>query len=252
MEPSYSHSSQDSMTTTTTNNNTFYPDLDIPLSQSPIDSFYDYEFSTPPTSQYPFPDMDLDMYPVTTNTSYALPIPCPQPPQYYNPSPFGSLTSIPSTSSSPSSLSSSSPLSPPPLQWSLGDESTIPRFSLAPPEPSPKYAHFTLLSKNQHHHRITYLTKPDQNPSHAHAAGHSPVPPIWNAIRPVCTSQCFKTVRWQSARGKIVTGFPVGTIWSSICARITICTFPRGGRSGLVRGVRGRVATALPVPSYYY
>ena len=148
MEPSYSHSSQDSMhssftttttTTTTATNNTFYPDLDIPLSQSPIDSFYDYDFSSPPNTQYAFPDMDmdLDMYPVTTNTSYAMPVPCPQPPQYYNPSPFGSLTSIPPTSSSPSSLSSSSPLSPP-LQWSLGDESTIPRFSLAPPEPSPK------------------------------------------------------------------------------------------------------------------
>lgn len=114
MEPSYSHSSEDSM------QSFGYPDLlsnppaqdlDIASGQTPFDATF-FDFSTP--SQYAF----SDMYPVS-NTSGAIPISCSQPP-YYEPSASFFSTSIPSSSSSPS-------LSPslPPLRWAPGDESFI-------------------------------------------------------------------------------------------------------------------------------
>ena len=139
MEPSYSHSSEDS--TQSFNYPDLLPtppaqdldldlDLDIASGQGPFDATF-FEFSPP--SQYNF----SEMYPIN-NTSCAIPIPCPQPqPQYYEPSGAFFSTSIPSSSSSPSSSPSS-----PPLRWAPGDESFIlglsPGVRGSPPETSSK------------------------------------------------------------------------------------------------------------------
>ncbi|KAK5717586.1 hypothetical protein LTS12_027726 [Elasticomyces elasticus] len=131
MEPSYSHSSEDSM------QSFGYPDLlatspaqdlDMSSGQTTFDpNFFDFS----PPSQYPFPEV----YSVP-NTSCAIPIPGSQP-QYYGPSVSFLSTSISSSSSSPSLSPSSSP-----LRWTPGDESFAlglsPGVRGSPPETSSK------------------------------------------------------------------------------------------------------------------
>lgn len=127
MEPSYSHSSEDSI-----HSSFSYPDLyscsspaqdplDLPPSQSlsPFEPSFDSLHGLSPPSQYAFPGV-FPVTATTTNASYAVPIPISGP-QYYDPS-----SALLSTSgSSAVSLSPSSP----PLQWTPGDESFIPGFA---------------------------------------------------------------------------------------------------------------------------
>lgn len=143
MEPSYSHSSEDSIHSSFSYSDLYSSpspaqdplDLSPSQSHSPFEPSFDSLYGLSPPSQYAFPEL-FPVVATTPNTSYAVPTPTSGP-QYYDPSSAWLSTSASSAAASaPLSLSPSSP----PLQWTPSNESFIPNFAPvvgdSPPETS--------------------------------------------------------------------------------------------------------------------